>query len=142
MEQKGYEPADILVDHPFDVHLDGQCHQGVAELVVFVENKPFMTIKNKRGSLVSRENEARAASRLAFDVQVPITVVTNGQEAEVLDTLTGKVIAEGLAAIPTKSRAVEMSRELRYLPLPDHFREKLCRIYMAYAVFQCANFCT
>ena len=51
-----------------------------------------MTVKSSRGSLVTRERESLAASRLACDVQVPLTVVTNGQDAEILDTLKGKVL--------------------------------------------------
>ena len=113
----------------------------MADLIVHVKGKPFMHVYCHRGSIVTREFEALASSRLAYDEQIPYTVVTNGKEAEFIDTLTGKVIGEGLEAIPDRERAEEMFGETRFEPLEEKRREKNTRIYMAYAVFECTNFC-
>lgn len=141
VEEKGYRPEDIEVDRFFEIELDGERHRGRAELVVRVQDRPFMSLKSTRGSLVTREREALAASRLACEVQIPLTVVTNGQEAEVLDTLTGQVLAQGLEAIPTEAQAEDQARTLEYLALPDKRREKEGRIFLAFAAFECPSEC-
>ncbi|MEW5724614.1 MAG: type I restriction enzyme HsdR N-terminal domain-containing protein [Thermodesulfobacteriota bacterium] len=141
VEEKGWDPLDLEVDHRFQVSADGRTEAGRAELVAFVGGRPFMTIRNSRGSIGSRETEAVAASRLAFDEQVPLTVVTNGREAELIDTLTGKVLAEGLEAIPAKETALAMAPGLKYEPCSEKRRLMASRIYLAYATIDCAWMC-
>ena len=141
VDEKGYDPADIQVDLVFEFELDGQKEQGRADLVVFVEGRPFMTLRTMRGSLVTRERESLAISRLAFSEPVPLTVVTNGQDAEILDTASGKVTAEGLAAIPDKNTACAMSGGPCHPVLNAKRREMEGRIYMAYEGFQCPVDC-
>jgi hypothetical protein len=138
---KGYLAEEVEVDRRFELDLDGRKWDGVAGLVVRIRDHPFMHISCHRGSIVTREHESLAASRLAYDVVVPYTVVTNGQEAELLDTHTGRVVAEGLEALPTRDQAIEMLPNLAFEPLAAKKREKNARIYLAYEVFDCLNFC-
>jgi len=100
-----------------------------------------MALKCTRGSLVTREREALAASRLAFQSQVPLTAVTNGEDAELLDTASGKVLGRGLAAIPTLVEAKTRLAALPELPLPPERRIREERIYLAYQTFQCPAEC-
>jgi len=141
IEQKGYEPGEVQVDRAFDLYVDGEKTQGLAELVVYVRGEPFMIIKSSRGSLVTREREAVAVSRLVCGVQVPFTVVTNGQDAEIIDTKTAKVISLGLEALPSKAEALAGIQDLEQVVLPDRRREKEARIYLAFANFQCPTEC-
>ena len=62
-----------------------------------------MIIKYGPGSLVTRYRPALAASRLVAPYQVPVVVVTNGEDAAILDGATGNVISPGLDSIPFKS---------------------------------------
>lgn len=141
VEEKGYEPAEIEVDRPFDIVIGEERHKARAELLVSVKGQPFMIIKSVCGSLVTREREALAASRLACDAPVPVTVVTNGREAETMDTSTGRVVARGLEAIPAKDEALAKMPGLERLPLTEDRREKEGRIYLAFADFRCPNRC-
>ncbi|MCK7469531.1 MAG: type I restriction enzyme HsdR N-terminal domain-containing protein [Desulfomicrobium escambiense] len=56
-----------------------------------------------RASLVSRERPALAVSRLVEAYQVPIAVVTNGEDAEVMAAHPARSSAAGCAAIPSRS---------------------------------------
>lgn len=141
VEQKGYSPSEIEVDRTFDLGPGERGRLGRAELVVYVAGKPFMTVKSTRGSIVSREREAISASRLACDVVVPYTVVTNGQDAEFLDTRTGQVLGTGLAAIPHKNDAQEKASGLDFQTLDAGRRDRELRVYLAYADFECSSFC-
>ncbi|MEE9556286.1 MAG: type I restriction enzyme HsdR N-terminal domain-containing protein [Candidatus Adiutricales bacterium] len=141
VEDKGFPAETIRVGHPFEVEIDGENHQDQLDLLIFEKDRPYMAIKCSRGSLVTREREALAASRLACEIQVPITVVTNGEDAEVLDTLSGRVLGQGIAAIPDAARAEIEINDMSFLPLPEKNLEKEKRILMAYAAFQCPTDC-
>ncbi|MDI6729807.1 MAG: hypothetical protein QMD44_12920 [Thermodesulfovibrionales bacterium] len=79
-------------------------------LIDTIEEKRLMVIKCVRDSLVSREREVLACARILDVYQIPLAVITNGEDAEVLDTISGEVIGYGLDAIPSKSQALEALR--------------------------------
>ena len=54
-----------------------------------------MIVKYAPGSLVTRHRPALAASRLIAPYQVPVVVVTNGKDTNILDGSTGKVTGYG-----------------------------------------------
>lgn len=70
---------------------------------IYLSGKIGMIIKYGPGSLVTRQRSALAASRLVAPYQVPVVVVTNGEDAEILEGTTGQVIGRGLTSIPAKS---------------------------------------
>ncbi len=109
------------------------------ELTVSLDAKAFMIIRYGPGSLVSRERSAIAAARvLISDYCIPLAVVTNGIDAELLDSGTGKILGTGLAAIPDCSAAVTMLRKLEFLPPPEGVkRERELRILNAFDVERC-----
>ena len=70
--------------------------------------------------------------------QIPLAVVTNCREAELLDTYSGKVIGTGLAGIPSKEEAAGLIRSLSFEPLTDETRaDRERRILNAYDVELC-----
>ena len=55
---------------------------------------------------MTREKPAMAAARVLDPKYcIPLAVVTNGRDAELLETATGKVLATGMEAIPNRERA-------------------------------------
>ena len=141
VHEKGFQAEAIEVSRSFAIEIEGENAAGRVDLLVLHENRPLMAIKCIRGSLVTREREALAASRLVCDVQVPWTVITNGEDAEILDTLTGKLTGQGLDAIPDLDSAKAKFGELEYIALPEKRRAIESRIYLAYASFQCPSKC-
>jgi hypothetical protein len=60
-------------------------------------------------------------------------VVTNGEDAEFIDTWSAKVLATGLTAIPSRDQALALVREVRFAPLaPGPQRLMELRILNAY----------
>ena len=55
-----------------------------------------MVLKYGPGSLVTRRRAVLAVSRLIAPYQVPVAVITNGRDAEIIDGASGKVAASGL----------------------------------------------
>ena len=98
-----------------------------------------MIIRYGPGSLVSRERAAIAAARVInTDYCIPLAVVTNGRDAELLDTRTGKILGYGLDSIPDRNSAEKMLEQLEFSPpLEAIRRERELRILNAFDVERC-----
>jgi hypothetical protein len=109
------------------------------DLTVELGGKQIMILRYGPGSLVSRERSALAAARvLNQEYRIPLAVVTNGRDALLLDTITAKVIGQGMQAIPDRQRALEIFPTLIFLPPQDEekrLREK--RILNAFDLERC-----
>ena len=88
-------------------------YRSSVDLVVLVHGKRYMAIKCAPGSLGSREREIVSAARLLDEYQIPISVVSDGKTAIVLDTVSGEKIGEGLDAIPSKEALQETVKSLK-----------------------------
>ncbi|HSQ84271.1 MAG TPA: hypothetical protein VLM43_06045, partial [Desulfobacterales bacterium] len=77
---------------------------------------------------------AIAASRLVAPYQVPIVVVTNGEDADILEGKTGKVVSQGLESIPSKRDLIEKVTAINFYRISDKQAEIESRIVYAYEV--------
>jgi hypothetical protein len=102
IEQKGYQKKEIQAQFPLLIKVDGKCAQVPVTFVVTIEHSKAMIIHYGPGSLVTRRRPALAMGRLVAACQVPVVVVTNGEDAEILDGATGKIVSKGLDGIPHK----------------------------------------
>src|SRR5690606_19601397 len=96
------------------------------------DGRSFIVIRYGPGSIVTRERPALASARILEEFQVPFTVVTNGEDAELLDTVTGDVIATGLESIPHKRTALEQQKNIQYHFLSSKQSDTEKRILSAY----------
>jgi len=135
--KKGYQPEDIEKKVLFEVKLDHETLHSSVDFVVSVSGKRSMIIKCASGSLSSRERQAVAAARLLGSSPVPVAVVADPVNAEVLDVATGKVIGEGFGAIPVKEQLVQMLSERPLLQLSPERLEKEKRILLAFDAIRC-----
>jgi hypothetical protein len=134
VEIKGYAPAAIIRDAPLAIEVAGEPYRSRIDLLVRVGDPPrsFMAVKCAAGSLGSREREIVSAARICETHQIPLAVVSDGQNAIVLDTLTGRKLGEGLAAIPDARTAARQIAEMPSVPYPAERREREMRIFRSY----------
>lgn len=132
VEEKGYPREDIEVDAPIELTVKGAVYRSTLDLVVSVCGKRFLVIKCAPGSLGSRERETVAAARLVDARQVPLAAVSDGKTAVLIDTLSGRKIGEGLAALPSKTAAEAQSAATSPEPLPENRRERESLIFRSY----------
>jgi hypothetical protein len=98
----------------------GQYVASVIDITIRAAGKRLMVLRFGPGSIVTRERAAVAAARILEPAyQIPLAVVTNCQDAHVLDTYTGKVIRQGIDSIPEKQEAEALVAELRFDPYDD-----------------------
>lgn len=134
VEERGYLKEELTPRLKIETLFAKSFVVSQIDLVVRVGARRFMVVRYGPGSLVSRERPALAAARvLEPDYVIPFAVVTNGQDAELLDSRSGKVLATGLTAIPSRDQALLMAQDLEFLPLaPGPQRQMELRILNAY----------
>jgi len=132
VEEKGYAKEEIEAKRRLEMTIGNEKVLSMVDFVVKVDGKAFLAIRYGPGSIVTRERPALASARILEDYQVPFTVVTNGEDAEVLDTFSGKVIGTGLGAVPHKNAAVEQLKSIKFHHLSVKQSEAEKRILSAY----------
>jgi hypothetical protein len=132
--EKGYAKEDIDVDVDLEIYIGGQPYRSQVDLVVSLDRGAarFMAFKCAAASLGSREREILAAARLLGENQIPLSVVSDGRTAIVLDTVSGRKLGEGLDAIPSKDQAGEQLNNMKAQPFPSEKRERESLIFRSY----------
>jgi hypothetical protein len=138
VDEKGYQKSEITPQYPLTIKVDDKCALVPVTFTVSLNGKAAMIVHYGPGSLVTRHRPALAMSRLVAEYQIPIAVVSNGEDAHVLDGQTGKIRGEGLLAIPKKA---ELAGEFRTSGHPTNGpkisalrRQGEARILMAFEV--------
>jgi hypothetical protein len=141
VEEKGYAKTDLEPRRCIETLFATQFVRSTITLTVSLDGNRIMIIRYAPGSLVSRERSAIAAARvLEEDYQIPLAVVTNGRDAELLDTGNGQLLATGMDAIPDYQQARELLPTLVCRDrLDDKKRERELRILNAFDVEICCR---
>jgi hypothetical protein len=134
VKNKGYSKGEIRARNKITLDVNGNRGTFTVDFVIRLEGKSFMIVIFGPGSLVTRERPALAAARLVEAYEIPYTVVTNGREAEVLETRSGEVIAEGLEKIPSQAEALEALATVRFETLAEEPLARERRILYAFEV--------
>ena len=93
------------------------------DLTARIAGRRLFVLRYGPGSLVTREKPALAAARLLDPAYcIPFALVTNGRDAELLDALTGKVLARGLQAIPDRREAGLLRDQAAFVSYADPVR--------------------
>ena len=134
VDGKGYARTDIRPRWPLTLRAGEKCAVIFIDFGVFIDNRVCMMIKYGPGSLVTRQRPALAASRLLVGYQIPVVVVTNGIDADILDGTSGKVTATGLQAIPARDALKQLAADRPFAAIPKGRAAMESRIAYAFEV--------
>jgi len=134
VEKKGYAKSDILPRKKLIVAAGDKCARIQIDLMVVLHEAVAMIIRYGPGSLVTRHRPAIAASRVVAAYQVPIVVVTNGLDADVIHGNTGSILSKGLDSIPDRQNLKDRCRAHANEPISPEKAEAEQRILYAYDV--------
>ncbi len=139
VEEKGYAKAELTPRLTISTEFNGKTVVSTVDITIAVNDIQFFVIRYAPGSLVSRERSAIAAARvLNTSYQIPRAVVTNGRNAEIIDTATGKIIANGVISIPERLQAEDYIAALTFPPSPTEKKlEREMRILNAFDEERC-----
>ena len=93
--------------------------------------KSIVLINYAPGSLVTRRLSTLALSRIVEPYQIPIAIITNGEDAEIIDGTSGKVISQGLENFPDKKSIIDNFTSFLFQPIKKRVFDQASRI--AYA---------
>ena len=138
VEEKGFAKSELTMRRRIETLFAKQFVASKIDIVVSIGDQRVLVLRYGPGSLVTRERPAIAAARVLEENQlIPLAVVTNGEDAELLDARTGKVLETGLGAIPTREAVVALLPTLDFRPVAPERREPELRILNAFDVESC-----
>lgn len=138
VEHQGYLKTDLEVGTKIETLFNSNFVVSKIDIVVKIHGQRLLLIRYGPGSLVTRERPALAAARvLDSKYIIPVTVVTNGEDSEILDTVSGKITGRGMNAIPTRQQALELAAAAPAPGPTGDRREKELRILNAFDVEIC-----
>ncbi|MDY6793586.1 MAG: type I restriction enzyme HsdR N-terminal domain-containing protein [Thermodesulfobacteriota bacterium] len=134
VEQKDYSKKQIK--SRWDLPVRAGINQAVVKIdfMITLSDKICMIIKYSPGSMVTRHRPVLAASRLVAPYQVPIAVITNGEDADVLDGYTNEVISIGFESIPDRQQLTHRVADIHLEPIPSRRAEMESRIMYAFEI--------
>lgn len=134
VNRKGYLKSDIEPRKKLRVQAGENRAIIKIDFLVNVADKICMIIKYGPGSIVTRRRPLLAASRILVPYQIPVAVVTNGQDAEILEGYSGNVISRGLESIPSKPQIIELTAKDDFNHISPKRAEMESRIMYCYEV--------
>ncbi|MFH2064790.1 MAG: type I restriction enzyme HsdR N-terminal domain-containing protein [Pseudomonadota bacterium] len=134
VEEKGYGKSEVLSHHKLFVQAGTRKAIIRVDFLITILNKKCMLIKYAPGSIVTRRRSVLAISRLVSGFQVPIVVVTNGLDAEIVSGSTGDVMSTGLHSIPSRDELVKIRNTHPWHPVSKDRAGRESRIAYAYEV--------
>jgi hypothetical protein len=135
-KEKKFDPADIEIDPEFKLTLS-DCEFTVS--VDFIVNCPsasFMVIRCAT-TLESWERYVISFARVIKDYQIPYAVVTDGENARVIDVLKGSLVSESIGELFNRQEALEKMKDFKKIPCPLNRLEREKRIVYAYEGIKC-----
>jgi hypothetical protein len=138
VEERGFAKNELTMRRRIETLFNHQFVASKIDIVVSIGEQRVLVVRYGPGSLVTRERPAIAAARVLEENQlIPLVVVTNGEDGELLDARTGKVLGTGLEAIPTREAVLKMMPTLDFTPVAPERREPELRILNAFDIEVC-----
>jgi hypothetical protein len=134
VESKGYLKSDIEPRKSLLVQAGDNRAIIKIDFLINLSDRLCMIIKYGPGSLVTRHRPVLAASRLAAPYQIPVAVVTNGEDAEILEGSSAKVLARGLDNIPSKTELIKIAAGANFSKIPAERATMESRILYCYEI--------
>ncbi len=132
--EKGYNKSQIESRCRLRVEAGEKCGLITIAFMVQIKGRVVILIHYGPGSLVTRHRPALAFGRLVAPYQVPLVVVTNGRQADILDGKTGKIINKGLDEIPARDDLEGQLTDMEFEPIDRERRQREARIVFAYEI--------
>lgn len=141
VEELGYGAGELEPRLKIETRFNDQTVVSLIELAVKIRDRRVMIIRYGPGSLVTRERPAIAAARiLEPGYRIPLAVVTNCRDAELLETKTGQVLDAGMKAVPDRQRLVALIEGCVFETFTDAAcRDREARILNAFDLEVCCR---
>ena len=96
IEDKKYEPGDIAIDPEYTLQLSTGQAKVSMDMVLTLSGVDFLAIKCSSSDIESWVRYVTAFARAVNDYQMPYAMVTDGENAKIIDVLKGTFIGESI----------------------------------------------
>jgi len=134
VDTKGYLKSDIEPRKSLLVQAGDNRAIIKIDFLISLSDRLCMIINYGPGSLVTRHRSVLAASRVVAPYQIPVAVVTNGEDAEILEGSSSKVLSRGLDTIPSKTELNKMAAGFKFSKIQSERAAMESRILYCYEV--------
>ncbi len=132
--EKGYARHEIIPRNRINAQAGEKKGSIPLDFRVQINGRTGMIIKFGPGSLITRHRPVLAMSRVAESYQIPIAVVTNGEDADVLEGKTGQIIGSGFDAIPDRNSLENIMASAKFEAISPKRTEMESRIVYCYEI--------
>jgi hypothetical protein len=134
VERKGYRRSEIEPRKRLLVQAGDNRAVIKMDFLIYLSDRLCMLINYGPGSLVTRRRSLLAASRILAPYQIPVVVVTNGEDAEILEGSSSEVLFRGLDAIPSKNELKRIVAGFDFAKIPPQRAAMESRILYCFEV--------
>jgi hypothetical protein len=132
--EKGYDRADIEANTGIEISVGGKKAGIKIDFLIHHRHKTVGLIRYAPGSIVTRRLSTLALSRIIRPYQIPLIVITNGEDAEIMEGDSGKVTASGLDKIPNKDSVIRNFDSFSFRPIQAGIFDQASKIVFAFEV--------
>lgn len=134
VRQKGYAKEQIESQRPLIVAAGENRGKINVDFCIHLEKKIAMIIKYGPGSLVTRHRPTLAMTRLVEPYQVPLAIVTNGEDLHVLDGKKGALLSEGFDSLPSLEQITDIIKNASFETISEQRAEMEARVVYCYEI--------
>ena len=128
VEDKGFSKNDILTRREMSVTIGNKTGMITVHFIIQIDQIAFAVVMYGPGSIVTRQRPTISVARLFGASVIPYAIITNGKEANLMETKSGKVIGKDLNSIFSKDEAIDLLKNFHLDTLTTERREKEQRI--------------
>jgi hypothetical protein len=139
LSEKFYEPEEIDMDPNFKLKLAEREATVSIDFVINLSVINFAVIKCANSGLESWERYITAFARAVKDYQIPYAMITDGDEARIIDIIAGSSTGETFQDFFDRQKSLEMIKNFQKIPCPDYRLEKEKRIIYAFESIKCPS---
>ena len=135
--EKGFYPSEIETDPEFRIALSDCEFLTSIDYVINLASVSFMVIRCISTAIESWERYVISVARVIKDYQIPYAVVTDYDNARIIDVLKGSLISESLDDLFNRHEAVEKMKDFKKISYPANKIEREKRIIYAFEGIKC-----
>lgn len=143
VEEKYFSKNEIGTREKLFLTVDGKTGTVMVHFVIRIDGQPFAVIMYGPGSIVTRQRPTLATARLLTPEITPVAVITNGTDALIMDTVSGKVTGKNLDSLPDREGAARLLTDYQSAAISREQRKKEERILFTMEVLthkECSDF--
>ncbi len=134
VEERGWPKAQLTPRQRITFPVDGKEYVRLVDLIAWSDDgRPLCLLDFCAGAVSTFVRETVAAARLHPQGPIPLVVVTDSKDAQLVAVADGTVLAEGMQSLPMWDRLQELAAAYPVEALTDERRAREARICYAYS---------